>query len=172
MAQALFVTTKDIAKFTALNGNVDVDKFMQFVKIAQDIHIQNYLGTDLYNKIQTLIVDGTITEVSNSHYKDLLDDYIKPMLAWYTQAEFIPFAAYTLGEAGLFKHRSENSDEVRREDIAGLATRALDKASFYSERMIAFLCHDNNSNLFPEYVNSDFDMDPDKDVDSYGWYLG
>jgi hypothetical protein len=94
------------------------------------------------------------------------------MLAWYSQAEFIPFAAYTLSEGGLFKHRSENSDEVMREDIAGLAARALDKASFYSERMIAFLCHDNNANLFPEYVNSDFDMDPDKDVDTLGWFLG
>tara|TARA_R110000744_G_scaffold263607_1_gene377911 strand:- start:179 stop:697 length:519 start_codon:yes stop_codon:yes gene_type:complete len=172
MAKALFASTTYVKKKSIISGSVDPDKMVQFIETAQDIHIQNYLGTDLYNKIQTLIVDGTITEVSNSHYKDLLDDYIKPMLAWYTQAEFIPFAAYTLGEAGLFKHRSENSDEVRREDIAGLATRALDKASFYSERMIAFLCHDNNSNLFPEYVNSDFDMDPDKDVDSYGWYLG
>ena len=43
MAQALFVTTEDIKKFTALNGNVDPDKFIQFVKIAQDTHIQEYL---------------------------------------------------------------------------------------------------------------------------------
>jgi hypothetical protein len=54
MAQALFVTRKDVVKFTAVNGNVDTDKFIQYVKIAQDIHIQNYIGTDLYNKLKQI----------------------------------------------------------------------------------------------------------------------
>jgi len=48
MAQALFVSREDIVKYTALSGSVDVDKFIQFVKISQDIHIQNYLGTKLF----------------------------------------------------------------------------------------------------------------------------
>jgi len=38
MAEALLITRDDIVKFTAMNGNVDTDKFIQFVKIAQDIH--------------------------------------------------------------------------------------------------------------------------------------
>ena len=49
--QALFITTKDIQQFTAMNGSVDPDNFVQFVKITQDLDIQNYLGTDLFNKI-------------------------------------------------------------------------------------------------------------------------
>jgi len=32
-------------KFTALNGNIDTDNFIQWVKVAQDIHMQSYLGT-------------------------------------------------------------------------------------------------------------------------------
>ena len=39
MAEALLITRNDIVRFTALNGNVDTDKFIQFIKIAQDIHI-------------------------------------------------------------------------------------------------------------------------------------
>jgi hypothetical protein len=38
MAQALFVTRDDIVKFTALNGNIDTDKFVQFVRLHK-IHI-------------------------------------------------------------------------------------------------------------------------------------
>ena len=52
MAQALFVSRDEIVKFTALNGNIDVDNFVQWVKVAQDIHIQNYLGTKLFKKIK------------------------------------------------------------------------------------------------------------------------
>jgi hypothetical protein len=42
MADALFITRKDLVKFSSVNGNVDTDKFLQYIKIAQDIHIQNY----------------------------------------------------------------------------------------------------------------------------------
>ncbi len=46
MAYALLISTDDVKKFTILNGNLDVDDFIQYIKIAQDITIQNYLGTD------------------------------------------------------------------------------------------------------------------------------
>ena len=34
MAEALLVTRQDIVKFTSLNGNVDTDNFIQYIKIA------------------------------------------------------------------------------------------------------------------------------------------
>ena len=55
MAEALLITRKDVVKFTAMNGNVDTDKFIQYIKIAQDVHIQNYVGTELLKAIQTKI---------------------------------------------------------------------------------------------------------------------
>jgi hypothetical protein len=56
MAEALLITRQDVVKFTAMNGNVDTDNFIQYVKIAQDIHIQNYLGTDLLEKLKSEII--------------------------------------------------------------------------------------------------------------------
>ncbi len=44
MAEILFITRDDIVRYTALNGNVDTDKFIQFIKIAQDVQIENYLN--------------------------------------------------------------------------------------------------------------------------------
>ena len=52
MAKALLITREDIVKKTIMNGNVDTDEFIQFVEIAQDIHIQNYLGTDLLKRFK------------------------------------------------------------------------------------------------------------------------
>ena len=57
MATALFIKRADLVKNTALSGNVDTDKFIQFIKLAQEIHIQNYLGTDLYNKISRNVAE-------------------------------------------------------------------------------------------------------------------
>ncbi len=59
MAKALFIKRSDLVKNTALNSNVDTDKFIQFIDLAQEIHIQNYLGTDLYDKISADILSGS-----------------------------------------------------------------------------------------------------------------
>jgi len=44
---ALFISRDDLVKNSILDGNVSTDKFIQFIKVAQQINIQNYLGTDL-----------------------------------------------------------------------------------------------------------------------------
>ena len=94
MATALFITRTDLVKNTIINGNVDTDKFIQFIKIAQEMHIQNYLGTDLYNKISALITAGTLTELANPDYYTLTKTYIQPMLIHFAMQDYLPFAAY------------------------------------------------------------------------------
>ena len=65
-ATVLFINRDDLVKNTMIDGNVQADKLLQFVKISQQIHIQNYLGTKLYEKISTLIntnaISGTVYE--------------------------------------------------------------------------------------------------------------
>lgn len=166
MAQALFVTREDIVKFTAMNGNVDTDKFIQFVKIAQDIHIQNYLGTKLFDKINDAIVAGTLA----NPYLALLKDYIKPMVIHFAMVEYLPFAAYTIANKGVFKHNSENSTNVEKNEIDFLIEKERDVAQSYTNRFIDYMCF--NQSLFPEYnANSNADVYPDKDANFTGWVL-
>ncbi len=102
MAQALLITDTDLKKYTATNGSVDVDKFVQFIKIAQDIHIQNYLGTKLLEKIEADIIAGTLA----GNYLSLVTTYVKPMLIHWAMVEYLPFAAYTIANKGVYKHSS------------------------------------------------------------------
>ena len=80
MAEALLVSRKDVVKFTAMSGNVDTDKFVQYIKIAQDKHIENYIGSDLINKIQADIIADTLT----GDYLTLVNTWIKPCLLHWT----------------------------------------------------------------------------------------
>ena len=86
MAEALLIGRADVVKFTAMNGNVDTDKFIQYIKISQDIHIQNYLGTDLFKKIQAHIIAGTLA----GNYLSLVNVHIKPMLIHWAMVEYLP----------------------------------------------------------------------------------
>ena len=45
MATALFISRTDLVKNSILDGNIDTDKFIQFIKIAQQIDVRNYLGS-------------------------------------------------------------------------------------------------------------------------------
>jgi hypothetical protein len=166
MAQALLITDTDIKKFTATNGNVDVDKFVQFIKIAQDIHIQNYLGTKLLEKIEADIIAGTLS----GNYLSLVNTYVKPMLIHWAMVEYLPFAAYTIANKGVYKHSSENSQNVDKNEVDFLTEKERSIAQHYTERFINYMCFNNN--LFPEYNNnSNDDMYPDRMNNYTGWYI-
>jgi hypothetical protein len=166
MAQALLITDADLVKFTATNGNVDVDKFVQFIKIAQDIHIQNYLGTKLLEKIEADIIAGTLA----GNYLSLVTTYVKPMLIHWAMVEYLPFAAYTIANKGVYKHSSENSENVDKNEIDFLIEKERSIAQHYTERFINYMCFNNN--LFPEYnTNSNDDMYPDRMNNYTSWYI-
>jgi hypothetical protein len=171
MSKALFITTTDLKKRSIISGNLDPDKIVQFIEVAQDTHIQNYLGGKLYKKMQTLITGNTIGQAGNADYKTLLDDYIKPMLIWFAQADYIPFAAFQISNGGVYKHRSENSDTASMEEVNMLARRAMETAEFYTRRFMDYM--DHFSHLYPEYLeSSNEDMMPDKDTNFGGIFLG
>ena len=165
-AEALLVTRNDIVKFTAMNGNVDTDKFIQFVKIAQDIHIQNYTGTNLINKIKADILDDTLA----GNYLSLTEVYLKPMLIHWAMVEYLPFAAYTIANKGVYKHSSENSENVQKNEVDFLIEKERQIAQHYTERFINYISFNNN--LFPEYYNNqNGNMYPDSMNNYTSWYI-
>jgi len=167
MAEAILITRKDVVKFTAMNGNVDTDKFIQYIKIAQDVHIQNYIGTELLKAIQAKITASTLT----GDYLSLVVDYIKPMLIHWAMVEYLPFAAYTIANKGVYKHSSENAENVSKEEVDFLMEKERDIAQYYTDRFISYMSF-NASSKFPEYyTNNDEDVYPDKDASFEGWVL-
>jgi hypothetical protein len=166
MATALFISRDELVKYTALNGNIDLDNYIQWVKLAQDIHIQNYLGTDLFNKINNDIVANTLA----GNYLMLLNVYVKPMLIHWSMVEFLPFAAYTIANKGVYKHGSENSQNVDKSEIDFLVEKERSIAQSYTRRFIDYMSFNNN--LYPEYnSNSNADVFPSKESDFVGWVL-
>ena len=166
MATALFIKREDLVRSTALGGNVDTDKFIQWIKVAQEIHIQNYLGTDLYNKITADIIAGTLA----GNYLSLVNTYIQPMLIHFAMMEYLPFAAYTIANGGVYKHNSENSTSVEKGEVDFLVEKERKIAEYYTQRFVDYMSF--NQDLFPEYnSNTNNDIYPDKDIQRSGWVL-
>ena len=164
--EALLITRQDIVKYSNLNGNLDSDKMQQFVKLAQDIHLERILGSDLLNKIKAEIIAGTLADP----YLTLLTKYIKPMLIHYALVEIIPFNAYQIANGGIFKHNSENSDSVSKNEVDFLMEKYRKVAEHYTERFQKYMSF--NGSTFPEWnSNSNEDISPVQDTPFSGWVL-
>jgi hypothetical protein len=103
-------------------------------------------------------------------YATLLDDYIQPMLIHWAMVEYLPHAAYTIGNGGAYKHTAENSIAMEKNEVDFLTNKHRDIAEHYTRRFIDFMAF-NNAN-YPEYnAATNDDVYPDKDAVFNGWQL-
>ena len=147
MAFGLLITRNDIIKNTPLGGAIDADALLPFVRTAQEKYILNLLGTVLYNKLQ----DDIETQIPfTGIYVDLVNDYIKPTLIWYSCVEYIPFSAITFKANGAVKQISEQSVQPGKNEIDYLLGKALNNADYYATRLQDYLIA--YSSQIPEFL--------------------
>ena len=148
MAEILFVSPADVIKRTGINGNVDRDQMIQFIKIAQDIHVQGILGTKLFNKIKSDITGDSLA----GDYLALFTDYIQDMVIHYSAIEILPYIHYKVANGGIYTKGSENGTSVTKEDLDYLVQKERDIAEHYARRFVDHMAFYNSK--FPEYISS------------------
>jgi hypothetical protein len=151
MAYALFITRNDIIKNSPLQGALDADALLPFVRTAQDKYLKNLLGTVLFFYLQEKILDNTVGSLS-SYYQDLLDDYIKNTLIWYACVEYIPFSSVQFKSNGSVKQTSDQGTAPSKGEIDYLLSKALNNADYYALRLQNYLIA--YSNNIPQYLES------------------
>lgn len=156
-AEVLFVNTEYMKRLTMLNGSVDDDLIVPAIVLAQDKYMQNYLGTDLLNKLKADV--ATLTGV----YETLMDDYVRKATCWWSMVELIPNLYVRMDNGGLILRSPENTAPITEADLHREVERARQNAQFYTQRMVQYLC--SNAPSFPEYVsNTHPDMSPERIV--------
>jgi hypothetical protein len=163
MSYSLFVSETKIKESTAINGNVDAKFLLPYIRVAQEKHVHERLGSDLYNKISNDIVSGTLT----GNYKLLVDNYIADMLVHWSFYECIPFLRFKVQNNNIVSKTSETSNPISSSEASDLREEVRNTAEFYENRMIDYIC--NNVSLFPEYkTNTGADVNPDHSSAFFG----
>ena len=151
MAYALFISRNDIIKNSPLQGAIDADALLPFIRTAQDKYLKNLLGTVLFDYLQAQITANTVSALS-AYYQDLLDDYIKNALIWYGCVEYIPFSSIQFKSNGSVKQQSEQGIAPSKSEIDYLLAKALNNADYYALRLQNYLI--SYSNEIPQYLES------------------
>jgi len=154
--EVLFVNPDYLKRLTNLNGSVEDSYIIPSVIISQDKYLQQYLGTDLLERLKSDVEGDTLT----GDYLTLMDDYVRKVVCWWTMVDLVPSLYVKIDNGGLVIRTSENASPISQSDLNREVDRSRENAQFYTQRLISYLC--NNSGLFPEYSsNSGSDMSPE-----------
>ena len=148
---ALFINRNDIIKQTPLQGAIDADALLPFMRVSQDKYLKNLLGTVLFDFLQLRITAGNVDTLS-VYYKDLLNDHIKNTLIWYACVEYIPFSAIQFKSNGAVKQTSEQGTSPSKSEIDYLKQQAQSNADYYALRLQNYLIA--YSQEIPQYLES------------------
>lgn len=155
----VLVSPSRVQRDTALGGSVDPNVLFPAILQAQEKWILPVVGTDLYDKIKTLISAGTVDDAGNEVYATLLNTYIIPCLVQFSFMEVIPVLRVRFVNNAVVTMNSEQGSSVSYDDIKPLISTAKDIASWYKERLIDYL--GANASSYPEYSSNKYpDISP------------
>jgi hypothetical protein len=160
MSYVLFISEQKLKDSTAINLNVDTSLLLPYVRQAQKLYVEPKLGTQLFDKLKTLITNSTIGNVGNEAYKTLLDDYIGDMLPNWAFYHAVPFLRFKIENGNIFSKTSETGTALSTSEAQHLREEVRNTAEYYTERMIKYI--KDNTSSFPEYnTNTGSDVNPD-----------
>jgi hypothetical protein len=141
----LLVSEQRMKDWTALDNNIRIDVLTPSILNAQEIYVQDTLGTPFFSRLKNGVLANDLT----SDESTFLRDYVGPALMQYALYLIMPNLKYKFVEKGIVSGSSEETDSTSLEELKYLRETALDTAMFYDERMKEFLC--DYPNLFPIY---------------------
>lgn len=171
MAEVLFVSKEDIVRRSPImDGNIDADKIIPALHLAQTQYLREIIGTDLYEYYVTAIQALPGTPIPTDH-ANLLNNYIKPILIHLATSEYLKSAAYTVSNGGVFKRTSENSSEPSLSEVKELIQVERDRAESYTQRFLDHMSF-NASAKYPQWFsNSNEDISPNYESYTIDWVL-
>lgn len=158
----LLISEQKLKSQAPIDPNVDSDELRYGIQQAQNIYIQETLGTNFYNEILDQVEDGSISLSANTYNKELLDNFIQPALVAYSYYIILDNMFVKLVNVGLQQFRSEQSNPVGIKEFQYLKDQARDRAQFLDNLMRRHLVFENwkypkytqvinNGQLIPEF---------------------
>ena len=147
MENVLLVSEQRMKQWTSLDDNIRIDVLTPSIIQAQDIYIQDTLGTLFYSRLKAGVIANDLT----ANESLFLKDYVGPCLIQYSLYLLLPNLKYKMVEKGILNGASEETGATTLDEMKYLRDQAMDMAQFYNNRMLEYL--QDNPGMFPLYQN-------------------
>lgn len=144
----LLINENVIKSITNISENVNGGYILPAIKLAQDIDLEETIGSELKQSLQKKVFDNTL----DTKYKFLLDEYIQPYLTYAAIVELIPNVAWKIGNAGVMVTNDEKMTNVSTNDVDKIRNHYKHLADVYKGRLQKYLIA--NYSEYPELGKS------------------
>lgn len=149
MKNILLISEVTLKKYTLINDNIDGVYLLPAIQMAQDVDLDNAIGTKLLNKLKELVRTGDINRESFANYKILLDEYVTPYLAWDVMTTVQIGIDYKLTNSGVIRNDDERKSHLEYNNANALRSQYEKYANAFLTKLKNYLCV--NSSKYPEY---------------------
>ena len=154
MANVLLISSKTLREHTNISDNITDNFLLPAIREVQVVHLQQVLGSSLYEKLLDLVSEGTISQEENKAYKTLIDKS-KEFLMYSVMAQIIPITAFKIDNAGTYQSATnEERNVLNLADTMQVADMYTHKADYYKMRLQSFLMEHRED--YPELSDCDY----------------
>lgn len=146
----LLISEQKLIDNSPLNSNTDKSEVRYGIQQAQIIFLQETLGTNLFEQILDQVETGDINLSGSTNNKELLNNFIQPMLIAYSFYLCLDNLFIKAINIGLQTFSSEQSQSIGIKEFQYMKNEAKDKAEFLDNLMRRHLIF--NSQKFPKYT--------------------
>jgi hypothetical protein len=146
----LIISQSYIIEQTFTSDRVDTALIKDnYIYITQLEVLKPAIGDTFYDALIAEVLAGSYTGLNET----LVDDYIKPMLAFYVKARILPELRLRTTAKGVMINTSTTSDAASKEEVAALQDISKEMGDALLDEMRRYIL--DNSSSFPDYVTSE-----------------
>lgn len=148
--EEVFLTNENyVRSITNIDNNIESKFLLSSIREAQEVYLQEVIGSQLLTKLKSLVADGSIS--ANTPYKALVEE-CQLFLAYQVIAQVCIISAVKISNGGLQVNYDDNLNNVGLEDAFTLKDYYEKKADFFKSRLQAFLLQHRSD--YPELCKS------------------
>lgn len=137
---------------SVIDENVDYAKITPIIELVQFKYLKKTLGTDLYNAIETALVDyiDNATAIP-ARFSTILNNYILPSLVYWILAESSDTFKWRYANKGVLEKSATEAQPASSLDLQRLVDKWLNNSQLYVNELQAYLRF--YGSIYPEYTS-------------------
>lgn len=152
MKQEILLSNEDYVRgVTLIDNNIQSKYLLSSIREAQEVSLQEIVGSIMLKKLKNLVADGSIQDSGNTAYKSLIQES-QLFLAYQTVANLCLVCSVKISNGGLQVTSDENLTALDIEDTFTVQTHYQNKADFFAKRLQKFILQ--NIKNYPEISES------------------
>lgn len=156
------ITSTDVVTECIPDKTFDEERLDKYIFLAQLNYLETAVGETLY---ETLLSESPSFSAENQL---LFDNFIKPMMCWFTLFDALPFIRNNITPAGIMVNTTEFQQQSTKEDYAGVRNACSVRAERFKGQMAKYVkdVREDDSTAF-----STFSTAKDKHQNSTGFVI-